>query len=53
MKTKSVLIAIGMGIALFVYGYTLSTVGHDHSSHSAEDPAQADRPHDHADHDHH
>lgn len=55
--TKSFLIAVGMGIALFVYGYVLSTVGHDHSSHSHSTINQAemgtDHAHDHGDHEHH
>ena len=30
---KSILIAIGMALVLFIYGYLASTAGHDHSSH--------------------
>lgn len=32
---KSILIALGMAIVLFGYGYFLSTAGHDHSKHGA------------------
>lgn len=53
MRTRSFFIAAGLGAALFIYGYTLSTVGHDHSSHSAEDQTQTDHVHDYDDHDHH
>ncbi|MCB9719704.1 MAG: hypothetical protein H6756_02425 [Candidatus Omnitrophica bacterium] len=33
---KSILIAIGMAIGLFAFGYILSTAGHDHSNHHGE-----------------
>ncbi len=33
---KSILIAIGMAIVLFIIGYFLSTAGHDHSKHGGE-----------------
>lgn len=33
MKFKSLLIASGMAVGLFFYGYLLSTAGHDHSAH--------------------
>jgi len=43
---KSIFIAIGMALALFVYGYIASTAGHDHSKHSNE------AEHSHSDHSH-
>jgi len=30
---KTIFIALGMAIILFVYGYVCSTVGHDHDHH--------------------
>ncbi len=30
---KSIIVALGMAGALFLYGYVLSTSGHDHGSH--------------------
>ena len=33
---KTIFIALGMALALFLYGYLASTVGHDHSSHGYE-----------------
>lgn len=30
---KSILIATGMVVVLFIFGYLLSTAGHDHSKH--------------------
>lgn len=46
--TKSFFIAVGMGIVLFAYGYVLSTVGHDHSSHSHSTTNQVEMETDHA-----
>jgi len=37
---KNLLIMLAMGAGLFVYGYVLSTVGHDHSEHSHNDSEQ-------------
>ena len=48
---KMFFIAVGMGIALFVYGYIFSTVGHDHSSHSTNAPMESVQAH--TDHSHH
>ncbi len=33
---KSILIALGMAVLLFIFGYLLSTVGHDHSKHGGD-----------------
>jgi hypothetical protein len=30
---KTIFIALGMAVILFLYGYVLSTVGHDHDHH--------------------
>jgi len=33
---KNILVTMGMALALFVYGYLASSVGHDHDSHGAD-----------------
>lgn len=33
---KTILIVIGIAVVLFVFGYFLSTAGHDHSKHGSE-----------------
>ena len=47
---KTFLIALGLAVVLFIYGYVASTVGHDHSQHSGEKPTESG--HSHEDHDH-
>ena len=47
---KTLLIALGLAVVLFIYGYVASTVGHDHSKHSGEGPNESG--HSHEDHDH-
>ena len=48
---KNILICFGMALALFMYGYLASTVGHDHSSHS-QGNAQVEEDHGHSGHSH-
>lgn len=38
---KSLLLAMGMAVLLFVYGYVFSTAGHDHSLHQGGGHAAA------------
>jgi len=45
--TKSFFIAVGMSVALFVYGYVLSTAWHDHSQHSGEEHEESGHSHSH------
>ena len=51
---KTLLQAVGMAVVLFVYGYSLSVVGHDHSSHeiNSSDQHSMRESHDHHDHTH-
>jgi len=48
---KTILITMGLTVVLFLYGYALSTTGHDHDQHeeprSGEEHSAA-----HSDHDH-
>ncbi len=48
--------AIGVAIVLFLYGYFLSTAGHDHESHQQDIKEHPEMnevvAHDHHDHDH-
>ena len=50
---KSILTTVGMTLVLLIYGYLLSTAGHDHSSHghgnAQVEEAQSD--HGHGEHD--
>jgi len=46
---KNLLITLVITLALFIYGYIASTVGHDHSSHSNGNTQVEEE---HADHDH-
>lgn len=48
---KNLLITFGIALALFIYGYLASTVGHDHSSHGHEN-TQIEKEHV-DDHEHH
>jgi len=57
MKIKSLAIAVVMAVGLFVYGYLLSTAGHDHASHGEVEsvgghhaPSASDGEHDNHDH---
>lgn len=49
---KNLLIMLAMGAGLFVYGYVLSTAGHDHSEHSHNDSEQQMHNDGHGEHQH-
>lgn len=48
---KNLLITLGSALALFIYGYLASTVGHDHSSHSSGN-VHIEEEYSHGDHSH-
>ena len=50
---KTFLIALGLVLVLFIYGYVASTVGHDHSKHSGEGHHVSEHSHGEHDHSHH
>ncbi|KKW08916.1 MAG: hypothetical protein UY44_C0006G0001 [Candidatus Kaiserbacteria bacterium GW2011_GWA2_49_19] len=46
------MIALAMTVVLFIYGYLLSTAGHDHSKHSPKAHIEVESGHEHAGHTH-
>jgi len=38
---KTIFMTLGLAVVLFVYGYALSTVGHDHDQHEKPSAVQA------------